>query len=281
MKRKGLGFTVGEPNLHGIRLADHHSERAFTLTELAVVLATTAILCGLLLPALAATHDRSSRAVCQDHLRQIGVVVTRYAGENDGDVLSVKSTAGVYVPIAISANSHSNLTQIGLDASATNQDGRCIWTCPNRPNLPFYVSFASEWIIGYEYFGGVTNWNLPVYGTVPSRSPTNLRQAKPYWALAADANIKDDSAWGHLSYQTTGQPYWDNIPPHRTGDASFPQGGNQVFCDGSVQWIDFEKTYSLISYAGVGGNRYFYFYQDPSDFDPSLRGYLPILQARP
>lgn len=221
-------FVADKAKLSGLGLAHNRCKQAFTLNELVVVLATIAILCGLLLPALAATHDRSNRSVCQDHLRQIGVAVTRYAGENNGDVFPVKGTGGLYVPNAISAYSFSVSNQIGLNLSDTNHNGNCIWTCPNRPSLPIFDIAATQWIIGYEYFGGIATWNTPL-GSFSSRSPTNFWQAKPYWALAADANVKDIVAWGHLNAQTSGQSFWDNIPPHRTGDASFPQGGNQVF----------------------------------------------------
>jgi hypothetical protein len=100
--------------------------------------------------------------------------------------------------------------------------------------------------------------------------------------LAADANIRDDVGWGHLNAQTSGQLYlWDNIPPHRTSDASPPQGGNEVFCDGSVQWIDYEKMYCLYMWFGSGGvSRYCLFYQDPKDFADSHITPIDILNIR-
>lgn len=285
MKQKGLGFVAVKPNLSGSCLTNPHSERAFTLTELVVVLATIVILGGLLLPALAATHDRSNRAVCQDHLRQIGVAITQYAGENDGGLVSAQPdySGGPDVSVMISANSSSNLTQIGLDASESNRFGGLIWTCPNRPGLPLDIPYYSFWVIGYEYFGGFTDWDVPGYGMLPSRSPTNLQQARPYWALAADANVWDGTAWGDLIAPTPPQPnYYSNIPPHRTSDASFPQGGNEVFCDGSVQWIPFEKMYRLTSWPGNSGTRYCDFYQNPVDFGPTITpSMLRNLQARP
>jgi type II secretory pathway pseudopilin PulG len=57
-------------------------ERAFTLTDLLVVLATLAILAALILPALAKSGDNGMRMVCLNNLRQMGMAQNMYAGEN-------------------------------------------------------------------------------------------------------------------------------------------------------------------------------------------------------
>jgi type II secretory pathway pseudopilin PulG len=57
-------------------------ERAFTLTDLLVVLATVAILAALILPALAKSGDNGMRMVCLNNLRQLGMAQNMYTGEN-------------------------------------------------------------------------------------------------------------------------------------------------------------------------------------------------------
>ncbi len=53
--------------------------RAFTLTELIVVIATLALLLGVLLPALARTRVAGRTTLCTSNLRQMGLAAQRYA----------------------------------------------------------------------------------------------------------------------------------------------------------------------------------------------------------
>ena len=57
-------------------------ERAFTLTDLLVVMATLAILAAVILPALAGSGGNGTRTVCLNNLRQLGMALNMYAGEN-------------------------------------------------------------------------------------------------------------------------------------------------------------------------------------------------------
>jgi prepilin-type N-terminal cleavage/methylation domain-containing protein len=57
--------------------------KAFTLIELLVVISIIALLIAILLPALKVARDSARLAACSSNLRQIGIAVFAYAGQND------------------------------------------------------------------------------------------------------------------------------------------------------------------------------------------------------
>ena len=255
--------------------------RAFTLSELLVVVAIIGILAALFMPALSATKERARRASCLNNLRQIGLGMAAYAGDNKDSVVPLRiGEDGTEVPCALNFSEGESLkaAAAGLDL---NTNGSSIWCCPGRPDsigkLPYYDATAAapgpdlpagQWVLGYEYMGGMTNWATPA-GDFPANSPIKLGASKPYWVLAADEMVRDqDLGWGGVA----GTPLyaWDDTPPHRSSRAKSPAGGNEVLADGSARWVQFQSLCLLHQYQGYTGVRQFFWYQDQSDFSPDL-----------
>ncbi len=245
--------------------------RGFTLIELLVVIAIIGILAALLLPVLASAKEKGKRAQCINNLKQIGVGSLVYVGDNSDKFMpaAVNGGWGIQNPIEMNALILESSADLGFSSNSVVNGisvSPNIWTCPNRPSLPAANVWPNPqtWAMGYQYYGGVTKWYLNKNGTIlpplDSASPIKSSTSKAAWMLAADVVVNLVAPPAHMWGDATLQPSsgWANLPAHKSSGGR-PAGGNEVFADGSVSWIDARDMYGIYS-SSVGG-RFFYFWQ--------------------
>lgn len=246
-----------------------YGRQGFTLIELLVVIAIIAILAALLLPALTRARAQAIKANCASNLRQLGIGMTIYANDSSDFVLPCRGPV-TFNQRAINPPQADLAKDVGLDPTITNGVAK-VWCCPSLTalgvTLPAFDPTQNQWLIGYNYYGGITNWcNTAFPEGTPSYSPVKLSLSHPTWVWAADSLNKYINGTPH-NWTIGGSGFYASVPHQRPG-APFPDGANECMVDGSVTWYKWETTLQITEYSSTYENDYIFQQELPPAFTP-------------
>ncbi|MCD4823202.1 MAG: type II secretion system GspH family protein [Phycisphaerae bacterium] len=207
--------------------AGNRQSRGFTLIELLVVIAIISLLASILLPSLNRARELTKRTVCAGNLKNIGLAMVVYAGDNNGKYPTVRAAARW--PVGSFCNDSSSTyywNGINMGFSGLVPDymsSTKVFFCPGGT----YFTVENHWpsIEAEKIFTGYCYWANYIDGPLTDNIVATSTASASDTVVSSDIMVREvEPSWtAHLE---NGEPV----------------GGNVLFNGGQVEWRNESQT---------------------------------------